>query len=193
MWVSSFIISAVLLTPVLRGVGIGLGSVDFQLSFFALLTVVLTTTSGFIHIGFRLDGIPSRPADTFLLYALAIGSYSPLFNLLSYPSLSLLVYSMKSARAHSLGFLGSLVASWRAMATPEPFAGALIQVSTALLLPVTLAITGVFAEAIARYYKVDRRKVLSSISFSVAILAFLPLSAIGVITWLFYASFVAQR
>ncbi len=182
IWVSSFIIGIVVLTPLYNRAGIGLATLGFHLSLFLFVTLALLLTSGAIHIGLRLDGVKSRFGDTLLIYSLFFGTFSPLFCLLSYPSLALLFSSLRVSKAHHLGSWATAEAVSKALSAPSQIAGIFIQFQHALTVVASLALSGMFAEAVAKYYQTDRPRVLSSMSFSIAVLGIVP----GIICAMFY-------
>lgn len=182
IWVSSFIISVVVLTPLYNRAGIGLVTLGFHLSLFLFVTVALLAASGAIHIGLRWDGVKSRFEDTLLIYSLFFGTFSPLFCLLSYPSLALMLSSLMVSKAHHLGSWETAVAVSKAFSAPSPVASILLQFEHALTAVASLALSGMFAEAVAKFHQTDRQRVLSSMSFSIAVLSIVP----GFICALFY-------
>jgi hypothetical protein len=183
IWLSSFIISVVVLTPLYNRGGIGLATLGFHLSLFFFVTLALLLTSGAIHIGLLWDGVKSRFGDTLLIYSLFFGTFSPLFSLLSYPSLAILFSSLKVSKAQHLGSWETAVAVSKAFSSPSPIAAIPLQFEHALTVVASLALSGMFAEAVAKYYQKDRHRILSSMSFSIAVLGIVP----GLIcAWFYY-------
>lgn len=174
IWLSSFIIGTVTLLAVYNTVGLGLGSVGFHLSVFLFVTLALLLASGVIHVGLRWDGVESQFGETLLIYTMFFGTFLPLFWLLGHPGLATILAIIKASKAHGLGFWATTTAVSKTLSALSPQTGMLIQASNALTSIAALALSGMFADVVALYYRTDRQRILSSMSFSIVVLGLVP-------------------
>jgi hypothetical protein len=170
IWLISFVLSLLILTPVYSSVGIGFKNFEFQLVAFLFLTGALICAGACIHIGFKRYGLRSKFGDTLLVYTVFFGCYTPLFNLLGYPYLYATFRALRQAKAEQLGpydaavKVFSNVTSAASVRVVGPVASMLIMFAGFLLL-------AVFADTIADYYGTTRKQILISLSFSISILS----------------------
>jgi hypothetical protein len=173
IWVVSFVISLLVLTPVYSSVGIGFKNVEFQLAIFLFLTSALICAGACAHIGFRWYGLRSNFGDTLLVYTVFFGSYSPIFNFIAYPYSYVLFRALRQAKSGQLGIYDAAVTGFTSLQSGAmvtfvgPVANLFTTVATFLLL-------GMFASTLADYYRTTRKQILISLSFSFTVLAMIP-------------------
>jgi hypothetical protein len=173
IWIISFVLSLLIVTPVYSSVGIGFKNFEFQLVAFLFLTGNLICAGACIHIGFNRYGIRSKFGDTLLVYTVFFGCYSPLFNLLEYPNLYATFRTLRQAKAEHLGLYDAAV---RVLSSHQSSASLRIvgPVGSMLINLAAVLLAGAFAGTVADYYGTTRKQILISLSFSMSILALVP-------------------
>jgi hypothetical protein len=173
IWIISFVISLLVLTPIYSSVGIGFKNLEFQLPAFLFLTGALICAGACIHIGLKRYGVPSKFGDTLLVYTVFFGCYSPLFNLVSYPLLYAMFGVLRHVKSEHLGIsdaaaeLFTSFSSTASLRVVGPVTSILLQLAVGLLF-------GMFAGTMADYYGSTRKQILISLSFSITIMSQLP-------------------
>jgi hypothetical protein len=180
IWIIGFVLSLLILTPVYSSVGIGFKNLEFQLVAFLFLTAYLICAGACVHIGLNRYGVRSRFGDTLLVYTVFFGCYSPLFNLLAYPYTYVIFRGLRQAKSEHLGLYDSalevFISGTQSSAVSVRLLGPL---GSMLLFPVILLLIGTFAGTIADYYGTTRKLILISLSFSLSVLAVVPLMLIA--------------
>jgi uncharacterized integral membrane protein len=190
-WMTSFVITLVILLPLYALIGIDLKKVEFHLPAFVILFLSFLCSGMASHIGFRLARINSQFADTFLIQAITVSCYTPLLTLMGYPSYLRLLMAMKEAKVHHLGMVDTL----KGIFTPTrgDDIGAIFEMLGSVLLPLAFFPIAVFAEATSRRYAVNRAKILSSLSFSTAVLYSLPSVALSALYFFVIYIFTGEQ
>src|SRR5271166_3384972 len=85
VWLTTFIITLVILLPLYYLIGIDLKQVEFFLPAFLILFLNFLSYCVAIQIGFRMAKIQSLFSDTFLIYSVTVSCYAPLYTLLGFP------------------------------------------------------------------------------------------------------------
>jgi hypothetical protein len=182
IWIISFVISLLILTPIYSSIGIGFKNFEFQMVAFLFLTLSLVGAGACIHVGLNRYGLRSKFGDTLLIYTVFFGSYTPFFNLLGYPHFYNLVQALRQAKSEHLGLYDATakVLTLSDSATSISF---LTPVGSMLLYVATAWLMGTMAGTVAEYYGTTREQILISLSFSLSVLAPLPLL---LVTFLYY-------
>jgi hypothetical protein len=188
----NFVISLIILTPLYYFVGISFKSLEFHLPAFLLSAVTVLWCAAAFHIGFRIFSIESRFEDTLLIYSICVGCYSPIVIFVSYPAAMQFVIALKDARVHQLGFEGTFSVYMALQDNASPIAN-LSKTLGGLMVPVSLVPLGLFAEAISKQYAVSRRNVLSSMSFSMGVVAILPGLALSLLYYVLIYIFASDQ
>jgi hypothetical protein len=183
IWVISFVLSLLILTPVYSSVGIGFKNFEFQLVAFLFLTGTLICAGACMHIGFNRYGIRSKFGDTLLVYTVFFGCYSPLFNLLGYPYLYAIFGALRQAKAEHLGLYDTPVRVFSSLQSSAASVRIVGPVGSMLINLAAILLIGAFAGTIADYYGTTRKQILLSLSFSMSILAQVP---VFLMTFLYY-------
>lgn len=187
IWLTSFLISVVVLTPLYYAFGITLTRIDFHISVFLFTTLTLLLIGGIVHFGLRRWGIKSSFGDTLVIYSIFFGTYSPLIQLLSYPAATVVLLSLRASKVAHLGLADTVASAYHALSSPSPVMAGLFGFAQVLLTVASFWLTGMFAESAAKAYSVHRQSVLSSMSFSIVVLGIVPTAIAGL--FIYYVMF----
>jgi len=173
IWVTSFIISLIILLPLYSLMGIRLENLEFQLPACVILFLSFLSSCAVIHVGLRWSKIDSQFADTFLIQAITLSTYTPLLYIIAYPSNYRVMSVLKDAKVRHLGFGETLQAMFAQPIHPSAYDTA-TQAYAGIFMFLAIVPVAIFAEAASRHYAVKRSRVLSSLSFSTVVGGILP-------------------
>ncbi|HYZ73499.1 MAG TPA: hypothetical protein VE641_10505, partial [Chthoniobacterales bacterium] len=181
VWGVSFLLTLILLLPLYWLIGIGLlQPIEFHLSTFVILFLSFFCSGLLFHAGFRWSGIKSKFTKTFLMQAITMSCYSPINTFTYYAFYLKLMNVINDAHEHNVateGALGYMLGHQSAVDGPLTYL-------SILSVPLSLLPIAIFAQAVSKRYGVPKVKVLSSLSFSTAILVPLSSAAFNAVYYL---------
>ncbi len=192
LWLVSAVIALVIELPVYRLVGIEWNNVGFYIPNCLFLLFILIISVGILHLGLRIFKIPSEFTQTFVVYTVIVGCFSPIFTLLFAPSLIEELSILKSLKPLGLTF-EDIIAQWFARLSNMNNKSLFMQGYDAIISPITSIVSVMLLVIFQRYvsavYNVERYRAISAIGFSVGIL--LPIPVIILSTFYYFVIYTS--
>lgn len=105
IWLVAFLLTVSLEIPIFSFFQIEWGSPKFFIPYFVIGFLYLIVTSTFFHLGLLIFRIPSKLSETFLIYSILFGSFSPFILLGMYPLTLKNLYILKIFKEHNYDFI----------------------------------------------------------------------------------------
>jgi hypothetical protein len=192
IWITAFLISLTIEIPFLLWHGIALNNVAFHLIRVLCVVMVLLVINISIFPALRLFGIPAGFPTTFILFTVVVGSYTPLYTILTYVisfdfmriigMAAAAVPDLRHAIAPFLGH-GGLAEHWAPAAIFKGMARPI------LVFLVCVQLT-MFVRLAAPAWQVDKKRLMDAVAFAVVVIAAVPLMLIALVQMFAHYVFV---
>jgi hypothetical protein len=189
LWVAAFAIHLLLRVPAFQVAGIDWKDAGFQASHTLFILLVLLVMVWLLHVCLRLHKIPSRFAETFVMYTALITVYSPVFTLLSYHTYLEVPPILRSIKASGMTFREAFAFYFQQYepATRAMEYKVMDAVTTPLVLLISAGLLVLFVRVAATHYKASRFDTVSAVSAAMVVspVAIFPLGML--VSFLLYA------
>jgi hypothetical protein len=177
-WATTFVMTLIILLPIYYLIGIDLKKVEFFLPAFLILFLNFLFYCVAIQVGFRRTKIQSLFSDTFLIYSVTTSCYTPLYNLIGFPTTLRLLTTLRDTKILHLGLQDTIKTVYLSLSSSASLENQTFIILSLFLIPLCCIPLVLFAEAASKHYAVSRQKIFSSLTFSVAVIAQVPCAAL---------------
>jgi hypothetical protein len=191
LWLTSYIMSMLLLGWVYKLHGINMTDVGFYLSSAFLVFAFLVLFVVSMHVGFTLFKLPAPFQDTFVAYTVIVSACMPFTSILAAPSLMQTLKTLKAIKTQDLELSGAVVAYFSmAVTQSSSTVGTLSVISQIFLIPLGLLLMSTIFDMLASRWEIDRVRVYSAGTFGTAVVVVLPMLLMSFFQMLVMYSFL---
>lgn len=105
IWLAAFILTVSLEVPIFSFFQVEWSNPKFYIPYFCIGFIYLILASTVLHIGLLIFRIKSKLTDTFLIYSILFGSFSPFILLGMYPLIIRNYYLLQTFKAHDYNLI----------------------------------------------------------------------------------------
>lgn len=183
VWLIAFLLSLAIQLPMYKSAGIAWHEVEFHAPAALYQLLVLFSMAAATHFALRLYRVRSDLGETLVLYAVIVGTYTPLAILLNYSGMAKLVATFQLVKPLDLSpleVIRRLLAEMRTTSTG--FVDTMMLGISPFLTFIGVLVLAAYARGLARWYRCDEARAVRALAFAGGVLV---LPAFFVL-WLFF-------
>ena len=176
LYLTAFLIGAVIQIPICQLYGISWSNAGFYLSTGLVFLLIIISFCAGIYFGLRIFKIPVSFVDLYVLYIALIGVFSPLYTLLSYPTLFKILKTMSVLKKQNANLIEIATNLFKNL-QPESssiFYAVYSAISGPMLMLFSFGMFAYLARILSLHLVVPKPKLFSALAFSFAVFCMIP-------------------